>query len=33
MSYVLVEDRAFLDHGICTERPDFESLTPEFFAE
>lgn len=30
---VLIEDLAFLDDGVTTERPDFKSLEPEFFAE
>ncbi len=30
---VLIEDTAFLDHGVTKERPDFTSLEPEFYAE
>jgi hypothetical protein len=29
----LIEDLAFLDHGVTKERPDFISLEPEYFAE
>lgn len=30
---VLIEDLAFLDHGVCTERPDFTSLSGEAHSE
>lgn len=30
---VLIEDRAFLDRGVCRENPGFVSLAPEFFSE
>jgi len=30
---VLIEDLAFLDGGVTTERPDFRSLSTEFYSE
>lgn len=30
---VLIDDPAFLDNPVCKERPDFQSLEPEYFAE